>query len=368
MNRCSRCVIPDTRPDTQFVEGVCSACLTFEKRADVDWKERRGELEDLIARHRRPGRFDCIVPSSGGKDSTYQVMELLELGARPLVVTATTCMLTDIGRRNIDNLARYATTIEVTPNQTVRAKLNRLGLELVGDVSWPEHAAIFTTPFVMACRLGIPLIFYGENPQSQYGGPLGSEDARTMTRRWVSEFGGFLGLRPLDLVGQEGITSDDMLDYLPPTEEEIAAAGVEAHFLGQYIPWDSHRNADVARAAGMASRLPCEANWWDFENLDNAMTGLHDHAMYRKFGFGRLAAQLSVDVRTGLVTREGALKVVEERDGLFPKRYMGVPVGRVLQRLGMSEVELMTVLDGFTSWDLFEQGAAGRPVLKGVPA
>ena len=72
------------------------------------------------------------------------------LGAEVTVVTARTCHLTEIGRQNIDNLARYARTIEVTPNMTVRAKLNRLGLELVGDISWPEHAAIFSTPFSVA--------------------------------------------------------------------------------------------------------------------------------------------------------------------------------------------------------------------------
>jgi hypothetical protein len=170
MNRCRRCVIPQTRPDTEFVDGVCSACLSFEKRPQIDWHSRREELEALLARHRNASGFDCIVPSSGGKDSTYQVLTLIELGARPLVVTATTCMLTPIGRANIDNLARYATTVEITPNTEVRAKLNRLGLTLVGDISWPEHVSIFTTPFRVAVALGIPLLFYGENPQSQYGG------------------------------------------------------------------------------------------------------------------------------------------------------------------------------------------------------
>jgi hypothetical protein len=142
-----------------------------------------------------------LVPSSGGKDSTYQVLTLLELGADVTVVTARTCHLTAIGRANIDNLARYARTIEVVPNMTVRAKLNRLGLELVGDISWPEHAAIFSTPFRVAVETGHTLLMYGENPQDQYGGPLGTEEARTMTRRWVTEFGGFLGLRPSDFVG-----------------------------------------------------------------------------------------------------------------------------------------------------------------------
>ena len=279
--------------------------------------------------------------------------------------TATTCHLTEIGRANIDNLARHARTIEITPNRTVRAKLNRLGLRLVGDISWPEHVAIFTTPFRAAVDLGIPLIFYGENPQNQYGGPQGSEDARQMTRRWVSEFGGFLGMRPGDMVGHEGITERDMADYLPPGQWGMLTAGmkpsnpggVEAHFLGQYLPWDSHENAKVAKAAGMLGFKPSPANWWEFENLDNAQTGLHDHMMFRKYGYGRGCAQISVDVRAGRLNRDLALQWVEAYDGAFPYAYMGVQIEDVLDRLGMSRKELFQIIDRFTNRDIFPEAA-----------
>src|SRR5688572_13391502 len=158
MNRCKTCVMPSTRPDTEFIDGECAACVAYKKRSEIDWRKRKIELENLLEAFRRPGRdFDVLVPSSGGKDSHFQVLTMIELGARPLVVTATTCHLTEIGRRNIDNLARYATTIEITPNRTVRAKLNKLGLQMVGDVSFPEHLSIFTTPFKIAVQMGIPL-------------------------------------------------------------------------------------------------------------------------------------------------------------------------------------------------------------------
>lgn len=346
MKRCIRCVIPDSRPDTAFVDGVCSACLAYEKRPQVDWDAKKKELLQLLDKH--DGR--CIVPSSGGKDSTYQALTLIDLGADVTVVTATTCHLTEIGRANIDNLARFARTIEVTPNRTVRSRLNRLGLGLVGDISWPEHVSIFTTPFHVAQALGISLIFYGESPQNQYGGPLGTEEANQLTRRWRSEFGGFLGLRPSDLVGQEGITERDMEDYTLPKEDKA-----EAYFLGQFIPWDSHRNARVALAAGMKQSLPSVANWWDHENLDNAQTGLHDHGGYRKYGYGRCAAQVSVDIRAGLLTREKGLEIVRERDGEFPYTYAGVPYTEVLARIGMSPADLWKTLDKFTDWSMFRR-------------
>lgn len=369
MNRCRLCVIPDTRPDTAFVDGVCSACIAYAARPKVDWEERLEQLKEVLERARhvaklRGSAFDVVVPSSGGKDSHYQVLKLIELGARPLVVTATTCHLTPIGRLNIDNLARYATTIEVSPNKAVRAKLNRLGLQMVGDISWPEHVAIFTIPWKVAARAGIPFIFYGENPQNQYGAPSSEhQDAMQMTRRWVSEFGGFLGLRPQDLVGVEGLTEADMSDYMPATG---AGLEIEAHFLGQYLPWDSHQNALVAREAGMQMEAPCHANLWVHENLDNAQTGLHDHMMYRKYGFGRGAAQISVDIRAGNFDRAKALEWVERRDGIFPWTYAGVGWKDMAARIGLDLVHLQKKLEDFTNWDLFaDKGEPGtwRPTL-----
>lgn len=352
--------MPDTRPDHVFVDGVCPACINHEKKPEIDWKDREKELLNLLDRH--DGK--CIVPSSGGKDSTYQVIKLKELGADPLVVTATTCHLTYIGRKNIDNLARYATTMEISPNKTVRAKLNRMGLELVGDISWPEHAAIFSTPFRVAVETKIPLIFYGENPQNQYGGPQGSEEAKTMTRRWTQEFGGFLGLRPSDFVGIEGITSGDMADYELPKDSDIQSVGVEAHFLGQYIEWDSHRNAQIAEEHGMIQQLPCDANWWRAENLDNAQTSIHDHMMYRKYSYGRGATQIAVDVRNGLVSKEYAEKWIQKHDGLFPYIYGGVLINDILDSIDLSEERFHELLDQYTNWNLFDGEESLRPVPK----
>jgi hypothetical protein len=340
MLRCSCCVMPATRPDSPFVGDLCPACVSYRKRPTIDWNARKAELIALLERH--DGR--CIVPSSGGKDSTYQVLTLLELGADVTVVTARTCHLTDIGRKNIDNLARYARTIEVVPNMAVRAKLNRLGLELVGDISHAEHMAIFSVPFQMAAHLGINLIMYGESPQREYGGPQGSEEAMQMTRRWVGEFGGLLGLRPSDFVGMEGITKRDMADYEP-----IWSNKVEAHFLGQYLPWSSRRNCEVAAAHGMIQTLPIQNNWLKGENEDNAQTGIHDYFMYLKYGFSRGCQQISVDVRAGHVTRDHALAWLEGNGNHMPIHYAGVSIHEVLDRIGMPWKRFMEVCDQFTN-------------------
>lgn len=356
MKRCQRCLLPTSRPDLHFnARGVCSACTSFDKRKRIKWASRKTKLEILLESGRNSSGYDCVVPSSGGKDSHWQVLTLIEMGARPLLVTASTCHLSRIGRKNLDNLARFATTIEYSPNKVVRAKLNKLGQELVGDTSWPEHASIFTVPFRAACDFGIPLIFYGESPQEAYGGPVGTDKAKEMTLRWVSEFGGFLGLRPSDFVGQDGITARDMEDYTPPSADRVEIAGVHSYFLGQYLEWDSHRNARVAAEHGMEQVLPTNANWWKHENLDNAQTGLHDYGMLRKYGFGRACSQLSVDIRMGRITRDRALEILKDKESVYPGDYMGVSLRDIVGRIGMTEEGLRKSFDAFTNHSLFEE-------------
>ena len=104
---CKRCCLPSTKPHLAFdEEGICNACRNYENRKNVDWDERKKELMAILDRYRSKdgSNWDCIIPVSGGKDSTYQVVTMLELGMNPLCVTATTCDLTDIGRRNIENI------------------------------------------------------------------------------------------------------------------------------------------------------------------------------------------------------------------------------------------------------------------------
>ena len=129
---CRSCLFPNTKPDLHFNEdGECNACTNYKNRNQINWNERLNQLKDILKKYKstKSAYWDCIIPVSGGKDSTYQVIKMLEHGMNPLCVTATTCDLSEIGRSNIDNIKSLGVDcIEVSPNQVVRKKLNRIGL------------------------------------------------------------------------------------------------------------------------------------------------------------------------------------------------------------------------------------------------
>jgi N-acetyl sugar amidotransferase len=363
---CTSCLYPDSKPDLGLnADGVCSACVSFGKRKEIDWDARQREFHQVIGRYRGKGvNYDCIVGVSGGKDSTYQVLRLLEAGLNPLCVTSTTDSLSDIGRENLDNIAALGVDhIEVKCNPVIRRRINRVALTELGDISWPEHVTIFTIPVRIATQMGIPLIVWGENSQNEYGGPATSAENSVLDRRWLEEFGGLLGFRVTDLVGQHGIEKHHLLQYTYPTNEELQRTGVTGIFLGHYFPWDGYQNALYAQAHGFRTfPSTVEGSLVNYENLDNYQTGIHDYFKYLKYGFGRATDIASSHIRRGRLSRADGLRLVKLHDGKFPWTYLGRPIAEILAEIDMTLDEFIKVCDRFTNKKLFVCDNTGKLV------
>ena len=363
---CTRCIMPDTKPDLTFdAQGVCSACRAYENRRHVNWDTRRQELELVLAKHRsKSGYWDCVVPVSGGKDSTYQVIRVLELGMNPLCVTATTCDESEIGRHNITNIKKLGVDhIQMSPNPSVRAQLNRIGLEEVGDISWPEHVGIFTIPVRAAINYGIPLIIWGENSQNEYGGPEQAQENNILDRSWLEEFGGLLGLRVSDLAEVYEIPKRNLVPYQYPTDEELNSAQITGLFLGHYIPWDGMTNYLISQAHGFETyNKSVEGSMVNYENLDNHQTGIHDYFKYLKFGFSRATDIACLHLRRGRLTRSDALEIAKQLDGRYPSEYLGKSLKEIIEPLGLDVDEFNAICDRFTNRSIFKTRPNGELV------
>lgn len=331
MERCKECIYPSTRPDTHFVDGVCSACREFKTRQFIDWDKRLQELKRILNTD-ADIPYHAVVPVSGGKDSHFQVLKLLELGARVLAVNAGTDMLSEIGRRNLDNLKNFCDVVEVTPCLRVRKALVRIGLYQVGDLSWPEHVAIWSIPTRVAVEKGIPLVVWGEQPQREYACPEGVPPATNLDAAWVAQFGGLLGLRLDDIVGMEGLREHD-LDVFRFPELDGSVKGV---WLGDYVEWDGWKNAFIAQQFGFeVLPHPVETSAANYENLDNHITVLRDYLRYIKFGYTRATDILCNHVRRGRLSREEALRIEQELDP-WCETSLGKPIDEVLAYVGLT--------------------------------
>jgi N-acetyl sugar amidotransferase len=355
--RCKNCLMASTRPEQVLNNNqVCNACENVEKKNTIDWKSRLNELEKIFEnlRKNKTSNWDCVVPCSGGKDSTYQAFKMREFGLNPLIVIASTCDLTEIGKLNIDNLKRNFDVIEVTPNKSIRKKLNKISLELVGDIAWPEHVAIFTQPLQIAAKYDIKLLIYGENPQFQYGGPS-RENSNLMNRAWLEEFGGFLGLRVSDLVDNYGFDEDSLAPYIYPDEKFINSKQIQKIFLGYYLDWDNEKNYLYAKDRGFVDYgKNIEGGAVSYEKLDNYQHGIHDYFKFLKYGFSRATDQISWKLRGKKINIDEGKKIILDNDGNYPHEYLGKKLENILSDIDMTIEEFDHIADKFTNKKIFQ--------------
>lgn len=351
---CNSCYYPHTKPDLYFEAGKCSACLAFDERKNIDWNTREREFEDLCISLRDAvpnGGYHCIVPVSGGKDSTAQVLKCLEYKLNVLAVCAITDDLSNLGRQNLNNIANLGVdVIEIKTNPVVRKKINKYTLNTIGDISWAEHVTIFTIPVQEAINRKIPAIIWGENPQNEYGGPKENQTSNVLGKKWLAEFGGLNGLRVTDLLYANVASSKELLPYVswgPFMGKSI--------FLGYYFPWDGYKNYQIAKEAGFKEyNIPITGSGITYENLDNYQTGIHDYFKWLKFGFGRATDIANNLLRRDMFTKDEAKKHILKYDGEYPDIYLGKRLYDILGDIDVTTEEFDKICYKFTNKELFE--------------
>src|SRR5690242_19878615 len=160
MRYCKTCITPYNRPNIQFDDAGNCNCATRTAKDAVDWVEREHLFREVVAHAKARSRgYDCVIPVSGGKDSTWQVVKCLEYGLRPLCVTWRPPGRTIIGQRNLENLIQLGVDhIDWSISPAVEKKFTYLALKKYGTNALPMHMAIFSIPANVAVRFDIPLV------------------------------------------------------------------------------------------------------------------------------------------------------------------------------------------------------------------
>jgi len=359
MKICASCVMPSTKPDLHFDEnGVCDACRSqITKDTEIDWKKREQEFIELVKENKTHPDYDCVVGVSGGKDSTYQVIKILELGLNPLCIVFEPTIPTEIGIKNLNNLNSLGVDlIHIKRNPIVYKKLAKEAFARTGDNEWQNHLGIFTTVPKFAAKFNVPLIVWGESPQIEYGGPAASKKRNHLDRQWLEEFGGLLGNRITDMVGVDGLTKRDLSLYTYASDEEMNRVGVTGLFLGYYFKWDLREVLKKSKEHGFSvQERPVETTYENFENLDCYSNHLHDYLKYVKYGFGRATDNACLDIRLGYITRAEGVRLVNKYDGIPPK----LAINKYLEYTGFTKKNFDKIVDSYTNKRIFQRDESG---------
>mgnify|MGYP001181670463 FL=1 len=363
MKYCKKCLYPDTKPQLIFDEnGICSACNNSDLKDNINWIEKENELKKILEKYRSKDatKYDCIIPVSGGKDSTYQTLTIKKkFKLNPLVVNFHPIDQTELGRENLENLKKIGVDcIEFSPNPEVYLRLARFGLKELGDFQWPEHLGIFTIPVKIAVLFDIPLIIWGENPQLEYGQPTDIEKDTILDREWNEKNGGYFldKIKPQDMI-KYGFELSDLKPYIYPADEDIKRVGVTGIFLGTYLKWDIFKQLEIVKEIGFKENLEKKEGTYDgWENLDVYFTVFHDYFKYLKFGFGRATDHASIEIRYGRISREEGLELVKKNEGKIPRKYLD----KFLEFADISMEEFLEICDKFTNKDIFKTDDKGK--------
>lgn len=351
LKRCSRCLLPETHETIVFDhEGVCNVCRQQEvKRGTVDWTAKEREFREIIEEHRGKSEYDCIVPFSGGKDSTFTLWYLMTYyKVKPLVVRFDHGFLRPTVIANTERAIRKlgASMLHYRPDWTVVRKLMLESLKRRGDFCWHCHTGIFAYPMQVAVKWRIPLIIWGE-PSAEYTAYYGYDEDEEVDERRFNRFVN-LGINAEDMVGflDGAVSLRDLEPFRYPDVKSLRALRARSICLGSYIPWDVKRQVQIIKqeldwAEEEVEGVPAG---YGYEKIECGMQGVRDYLKFMKRGYGRTAHLAAIDIRNGRLNREEGMQLVAENDGKRPAsldlflKYVGISEPQFNQIVSSHEI------------------------------
>ncbi|MFA5087946.1 MAG: N-acetyl sugar amidotransferase [Candidatus Omnitrophota bacterium] len=353
---CKRCLMPDSRPRIFFDgEGVCNACHNADEKKTIDWKARKEEFLRLVEPYRsKNGEWDCVVPWSGGKDSSSIAYRLkFELGLNPLLVTFSPMIPNAVGQHNCEQMIRQGFDhLLFRPNQKVHRILAKRFFIERGNPKVAWDAGVNVIPVKAALTNKIRLVFYAEHGESEYGGRVLNEESRRL-RDFTEVIEHQIGDDPRNWV-MEGVAEADLNPYVYPGAAELQALGVKALYFAYYFKWSMFENYQYIKTKFNFRTHPSGrtlGTFTDFDSLDDKMDDLYYYMQFIKFGFGRAVRDTSRFIQNGHMTREQALEYARKYDGEFPEHNLE----EVLEYLDLDKDDFIAIVDKHRNEEIWKK-------------
>lgn len=368
---CTKCIMSETVEGQSFDEqGLCKTCQSQAQKQNIDWVARREVLGKILAdaKANAGNNYDCVIPISGGKDSTWQMHVLVKVfNMKPLAVTFSHNWFTKTGWYNLMNgLEKFNLDhVMFTPSRQLVNKCARRSVETIGDACWHCHSGIAAFVLKMAVTYKIPLIVWGESTAEHGRATYNKPDkfdrdyflrvsAKLTNEQFACEY---LSLR-------------DLFPFEVPSIEECEAIGLNGIHLGDYLYWDAEKQVEFIKKEYGWKGTQVEGAYKDYKSVECSMAGIHDFLCYLKRGYGRASVQASSDIRDGIICREEGFALAEMYEQIEPES-----LKHFLEVAGMTREEMYEKISAmrsekirnkniatYTEWrDILE---AGKPFMQ----
>lgn len=320
---CKNCILPNSRPNlTIDKDGICNACKIKlikenKKKFKPLGKKKFKLLLKKTLKNKKDNNYDCLIPVSGGKDSTWQVVKCLENNLVPLAVTWKCPSRTKLGQHNLDNLVSLGVDhFDVTINPRIERKLIYKTFCKDGSAAIPMHLAIFNLTNRIATNFKIPLIIWGENSAKEYGFKKKTDLLqKSLDKKWVKRYG-VTNAKLAENWVDKSIKNKNLILYSDRQNSNFKPNSI---FLADYFGWDPTKSFQVAKKKGFKQSKFAKTGLYDFADIDDNFISIHHFLKWYKFGFSRLFDNLSIEIRKKRITRLKALNIIKKKGFDIPK-------------------------------------------------
>jgi len=295
----------------------------------INFAEREKKLLKLLDKHRgKYGKYDCIVPGSGGKDSCYATHILKKkYGMSPLTVTFPPILRTSYGKKNFLNWLKYCST------DNISAKRNKdlmiyLTKESIINLLHPFQTFMLgqkNFPPKVALKYKIPLVFYGEN-EAEHGNPIADNSSSLRDQSYfvfknINKL--YLGGKKINQILSETNFKMKDLEVFLPLDANKFNNKLEVHYLGYYLNWVPQEAYyySVENCGFRPRPFRTQGTYCKYHSIDDKIDDLHFYTSFIKFGFGRATYDVSQEIRNNHISIDEGKKLIKKYDGEFPDIY-----------------------------------------------
>jgi len=302
VERCSSCILPTHLPRMDVDQhGKCRYCREAERSRTpgtaMHKEQARSQFKAIVKRWKGKGKYDCLVPFSGGKESSYLLWALVhQYGMRPLAFNFSNGFQHPDAVRNMEVLVdRLGVDLVVCrPSQVMIRKLMRTFLLKAGEFCTPCNMLISATAFRLARQNGIKAIMSGNAARTDPG-LAGVSSATYYDRVYY-----------LNVAG-EILTRADQDYYLNPSYVRSAIRrilGTEAQVINvlNYLQPSFQDIHDTLESIGWTR--PAGA----IQHGDCVLDPVKEYLYYKKWGCTEVTGLYSLLIRNGEITRDEALQ------------------------------------------------------------
>jgi hypothetical protein len=325
LRRCSRCVLPETMPFIEFdSSGVCNYCNHHVSR---NKPKPRAVLSGLLDRYRDRGNDRCILPFSGGRDSSFALhLVVKEFGMKPVTMTYDWGMVTDLARRNISRMCGELGVENILIADDIANKRRNIRLNLVAWLKRPDLGMVnilmagdkhfFRHIETIKRETGISLNLWGMNPLEVThfkAGFLGfPPDFATKQVFYTGVWSQlrYQALRAEKMIRNPGYLNRSLWDTFSGEYFRSIQKKTDFYNLFDYWRWDENEIDSSIEAYGWERAVDTKSTW----RIGDGTAAFYNYVYYTLAGFSEHDTFRSNQVREGQLSRAEALALVSDEN------------------------------------------------------